>query len=736
MLNYRAPVSPYASPPQPVSLQDQLRQLQAENEMLRQEVRVSHEAANITAQLVIQQFEQTEAILQRLQVANAYLNALHETALRLMGQLDLHELLKDIIIRAGALLNTRHGYIYLLEPDGLEMQNRVSTGVFESREGHRIRPGEGAAGQVWQSGRPLVVQNYAEWDGRLQVYELAGLHALMGVPLITHTSAGQTRVLGTLGLAYIETEKCFGPDEVKILTRFAALASIALINANLYMAAQQEVVERKRAEEAAEAANRAKSAFLATMSHELRTPLNAILGFSEFISRAENLTATQHDNLLLINQSGEHLLQIINNVLEISKIEAGRSVLQEEVFDLLELIQNIENILSLRARQQNTDLILDLSPDTPHYIRADQGKLRQVLTNLLSNAIKFTPNGQVSLILRTDPSDPQQLFFAIEDNGTGIASEELGLLFNAFAQTSSGKSTQQGTGLGLAISRAFVRLMGGEITARSQPGQGSCFEFNVRIYPLTKHDTIPLPRGKQPRVLGLQSHQQSVNGGPYRMLVVEDVDASRLLMESLLHTLGQPVGSGATAACGFDIRTACNGQEAIQIWQNWRPDLIWMDIWMPVMNGAEATRYIKSQPEGRFTTIIALTAAAFEEDRVQALSAGFDGFVRKPFREKDIVSALVEHLQIKFIYENTPTAKLSDVRSELPINASIDLTTVPVAWLKDMQQALTQGEIQWLRTLAKQIHPQAPILSERIQELIKNFELDELSKLIQTMAGE
>jgi len=512
-----------------------------------------------------------------------------------------------------------------------------------------------------------------------------------------------------------------------------------------YLGVSRNIAERKeyelqlqQAKEAAESANRAKSIFLATMSHELRTPLNAILGFSEFISRAANLTIDQRDQLSIINQSGEHLLQIINDILEITKIETGRSILQDDDFDLLELLQSIKNILLLRAQQQNTELVFNVPADTPHYVRSDQGKLRQVLMNLLSNAIKFTANGKVSLTVKSNQAAPNRLSFAIEDNGVGIAAEEISLLFNAFAQTNSGRRTQQGTGLGLAISRAYVQLLGGEISVRSQPSLGSCFEFDFQFSQPTKRETGPLLFGQQPRALGLLPGQRSPEGGPFRILIVEDVEASRLLLENLLKTLGQPFGSNDPAICGFEVRSVENGQEAVRTWEIWHPHLIWMDIWMPVMDGIEATRYIKSHPGGKTTTIIALTASAFEEERQEALNAGFNDFVRKPFREKFIVNALAKYLGVNFVHEKTGSLEPAEIASASPNleNFYESLPSVPDSWLKDVQQALVDGEIQKLRSLAERIQEHAPALSERMAAMVQNFEMDELSKLIQSLQGE
>jgi CheY-like chemotaxis protein len=322
----------------------------------------------------------------------------------------------------------------------------------------------------------------------------------------------------------------------------------------------------------------------------------------------------------------------------------------------------------------------------------------------------------------------------VEDTGLGIAPEELELLFSAFSQTSSGKKSQVGTGLGLTISRAFVQMMGGDISVQSQPGLGSCFKFDIKVLPLLEMGTTPVPHGRQPRALGLRPNQAAPDGGPYRMLVAEDVQANWLLMENLLRALGRPFDR-PEAASGFDVRLARNGREAIQIWQAWRPHLIWMDIRMPVMNGSEATRIIKAQPGGSETTIIALTATAFEEDRLQALSDGFDGFVRKPAREKYIVGMLVKKLGIQFVYEtkDLPLVEHQVASSLSGIEDAEDYSEISDAWLSNMQQALVQGDIQMLRNLAAQIQSHAPALSHHVTRLTDNFALDELSQLIQSI---
>ena len=527
----------------------------------------------------------------------------------------------------------------------------------------------------------------------------------------------------------------------------------------------RDVNDRHRAEaalqetkEAAEAANKAKSVFLANMSHELRTPLNAILGFSELLTRDPNLAPSQRENLETINRSGEHLLAIINDVLEISKIEAGRITLQEEEFDLYRLMQSLEDTFCLRAHDKGLALTFEQTPDIPRYVRADQGKLRQVLTNLLSNAVKFTPQGHITVRLEgmDFPEGPQasenipgvcRLRFEVEDTGQGIGPEELGLLFNAFAQTSSGRQSQQGTGLGLAISQAFVRLMGGELCVRSQVGRGSIFWFDVPVQMLSELSAAALEYGRPQRVIGIEPGDHAPDGGPYRLLVVEDVDANRQLLVKLLKSIGSWVSLGdevpgsphhsASTGLeeGFEVREAVNGQEAVEIWQQWRPHLIWMDLRMPVMDGTEATHCIKALPDGKNTRIIALTAAAFEDDRLKALSNGFDGFIRKPFREKYIVKALAEHLGVHFVYETAQPTREAETSLAPAAPQSAEQPAWSLAgrkpkWLAEMRQAVTEGDLKWLRLLAQQVQAEDEALANHLSKLVGDLELDEITRLL------
>ncbi|OAD22293.1 two-component hybrid sensor and regulator, partial [Candidatus Thiomargarita nelsonii] len=328
------------------------------------------------------------------------------------------------------------------------------------------------------------------------------------------------------------------------------------------------------------------------------------------------------ENIGIINRSGEHLLMLINQVLDLSKIEAGRITLNKQNFDFYRLLDDVEDMFQLRADDKHLQLLVDRSPDVPQYVQTDEVKLRQVLINLLNNAIKFTQEGGVSLRVS---SEAGALRFEIEDTGPGIAPDELDNLFEAFVQTAAGKLAEEGTGLGLAISRQFVQLMGGDMTVSSEVGKGTTFKFEIAIRVVKSSDIQSQQTSRQ--VIALAPGQSR-----YRILIVDDKHSNRQLLLKLLGPLG------------FEVRDCCNGVEAIEIWEHWQPHLIWMDMRMPVMDGYEATQRIKATFKGHATTIIALTASAFEEERAAVLSAGCDDFMRKPFKETDIFEMMHKHI--------------------------------------------------------------------------------------------
>ncbi|BCO27598.1 sensor histidine kinase RcsC [Rhodoferax lithotrophicus] len=500
-----------------------------------------------------------------------------------------------------------------------------------------------------------------------------------------------------------------GDDEVgHLVDRFTEMraaihdnqAALQRYKNQLEETVQQRTSELLLARDAAQAANKAKSAFLANMSHELRTPLNAILGFSSMMRRDPDVPALQHANLDIINRSGEHLLTLINDVLEVAKIEAGRMQLEIASFDLGSMVRDVVDMMQMRAQEKGLQLLIDQDSEFPRYIKGDEARLRQILVNLVSNAVKFTEQGGVTLRLGVKQNSRQHLLIEVEDSGPGISAEDQKRLFEPFVQLAEG-SSQRGTGLGLTITRQFVELMGGEVSMDSTVGKGSLFRVNLPLELASMAD-IPKPQNLQHgEVIGLLPGQSA-----YRILIVEDQPENQLLLKRLMSRIG------------LETRVAENGAQGVDIFSQWHPHLIWMDRRMPVMDGIEATQHIRQLPEGRTVKIVAVTASAFKDQQQEMLDAGMDDFVRKPYRFEEIYDCLARQLGVTLVYQTDVTQR--------PLPAPVALTpamlaALPAALCHELQDALENLDDERITTAIRQAQLIDPELSHALSSLVEYF---------------
>ncbi len=502
------------------------------------------------------------------------------------------------------------------------------------------------------------------------------------------------------------------------LGQVTAASSIARDISKRKLAEQHVMDLNRRLEEAAEeaeAANRAKSTFLSTMSHEIRTPLNAILGYSQLMARDPDLGVSAKANLKIIGRSGEHLLSLINDVLDMSKIEAGRVELKPVTFNLFRVLDDLAAMFRLRALRKGLEFEMMVDGEDVPYVLADEGKLRQMLINLLGNAVKFTPRGRIKLhATLAEVHEPRAkgqlgLTVLVEDTGLGMTPRETRRLFEPFRQSREDFGANKGTGLGLAISRKFARLMGGDITVTSSPGVGSTFRLEL---PIQRGDSrVAVRRAISPPVIGLRAGSRSP-----KVLVVDDQFENRDWLMKLLTTIG------------FTVRDAEDGERAIRNWQEWNPDLILMDVHMPVLDGLEATRRIKADERGKDTLIVVLTASAMDADRHAVAQTGADGFLSKPCREGDLLEKIRSLLNVEYDYDDFHQDE--QIQARTPLNPDW-VRALPPELVGQLRDATLNGDQALMNKLIAQVRETAESgNAHALQALADKYEYDALMQLL------
>jgi signal transduction histidine kinase/ligand-binding sensor domain-containing protein/CheY-like chemotaxis protein len=539
---------------------------------------------------------------------------------------------------------------------------------------------------VWNlTGSSLVIHILPPWWAALWLKSLAGL-TIVGLTLYIYRSRVRNFRLAAMRL------------ELQVSERTREL--------------EEKSHDLQIAKEAAEEANRTKSIFLANMSHELRTPLNAILGFSAMVTADPSLPERHRKDLEMVTSSGDHLLDLIDEVLDMAKIEAGRIAVEEVAFDLHALVNGAVSMMRERAHTKNLQMLLEMSPSAPRFVRSDPGKVRQVLTNLISNAIKYTEKGQIVVRLGAtrDGSHELVIVIEVEDTGIGIAPEDQERIFDPFVQVNAVR-TAKGTGLGLSISHRFVALLGGTIKVRSVLGSGSRFRVEAPMQLGEASDVKPEIAGTEPRIALAPGQSE------YRILIVEDQRENWFLLRRVLET------------AGFQVRVAEDGGEAIELFKTWHPNFIWMDLRLSVMNGIEAAKRIRGLEGGLATKIVAVTASAFRSQREEVLAAGMDDFLRKPYRFGEIFDCMARHLGVRYVRGALPDA----VNQDLPaIIRPEDLAALPKETLEALESAVILLDPAKIDLVVSRISQEDPAVGAALARFAARLEYTPIYNLIQS----
>jgi PAS domain S-box-containing protein len=631
----------------------------------------------------------------------------------------LDGLLSEMLQRVGQFVGVDRSYLFRMNQVAQTMSNThewCAAGISAEKDGLQDIPCNALPRWVEALSRnesiaiPALDALPSDWTAERAILEPQGIKSLLVLPV-----AVGPELLGFIGFDSVREHREWGAVDRNLLHLLANNVGLTIkrVEQSRALVLATEAAHRLAAEK--DRASRVKSEFLANMSHEIRTPMNAILGFAQVLERDPALTPWQAGHLKTIIRSGGHLLSLINDVLDMSKIEAGRITLDPVVFSLPDLLDDLAAVFRSRCEAKNLQLVMDRDESVPAFIRGDEGKLRQVFVNLLGNAAKFTEQGGIALRVGAKPqmgdgAGGLWLQVEVEDSGPGINQEDLARLFVPFQQAAVGVKAG-GTGLGLAISRQFVEAMGGRLDVSSQVGKGSIFRFNVLVEEAACEPDKKTQETR--RVVGLAPGSAGV-----KVLVVDDQPDNRTVLRELLTPLG------------FDVREAANGAEALMEFARWSPRAVLMDMRMPVMDGYEATRQLRATEAGRTVLVVAVTASAFEYQEARVMASGVDAYVRKPFRPEELFAALGGHLGLEFEYgpaepPGRTAAGGPNVAVEAPLGA------LPRTLIRALRGAVEDGDGLRLEELISQARTLDSGVADRLAFAAEEYDYAKLLRWTQ-----